>query len=176
MTALADVLALYERWGGERYDEDVAQLDHALQTAAHARSAGASDDLVAAALLHDVGHLLYLADIATGPHEQTGTAYLAGLLPPAVLAPIALHVPAKRYLCALEPDYEAALSAGSARSLHSQGGPMTPAEVTAFEAMPAWADGVALRRWDDAGKVEGADVADLASYEPLLRALVCSGS
>ena len=36
MTELADVLALYERWGSERYDEDVAQLDHALQTAARA--------------------------------------------------------------------------------------------------------------------------------------------
>ena len=49
--------------GGARdhYDEDLSQLDHALQTAALAVAADASDALVAAALLHDVGHLLELA-------------------------------------------------------------------------------------------------------------------
>jgi len=176
VTQLADVLALYEKWGSERYDEEVAQLDHALQTAAHASASGASNELVVAALLHDVGHLLYLAGKAVGPHEQTGTAFLDGLFPPAVLAPIALHVPAKRYLCAIEPAYEATLSAGSTNSLRRQGGPMTPEEVTAFEAVPGWTEGVALRRWDDAGKVDGADVPDLGSYETLLRALTCSES
>jgi len=176
MTELDDVLALYDRWGSERYDEEVAQLDHALQTAARATSAGASDGLVAAALLHDVGHLLYLAGIATGPHEQTGTEFLTGLFPTSVLSPIALHVPAKRYLCAVEPDYEAMLSDGSTSSLRRQGGPMAPGDIADFEAVPRWSDGVALRRWDDAGKVENADVPDLASYEPLLRALVCSES
>ena len=176
MTQLADVFALYEQWGSERYDEEVAQLDHALQTAAHARVAGASDALVAAALLHDVGHLLYLAGEPAGRHEQTGPAFLDGLFPAAVLTPIVLHVPAKRYLCATEPDYEAGLSAGSTNSLRRQGGPMTPDEVAAFEATPGWADGVALRRWDDAGKVDGAAVADLRSYEPLLLSLACSGS
>ena len=175
MTQLADVFALYEQWGSERYDEEVAQLDHALQTAAHANAAGASDELVAAALLHDVGHLLFLAGNAVGAHEQVGTAYLDGLFPAAVLTPIALHVPAKRYLCAVEPDYQAGLSTGSSNSLRRQGGPMTPDEVTAFEATTGFTDGVALRRWDDAGKVDGAAVAELASYEPLLRAL-CSES
>jgi predicted HD phosphohydrolase len=176
VTELADVLPLYERWGAEHYDEEVAQLDHALQAAARATEAGASEELVAAALLHDVGHLLFVAGTATGPHEDTGPAFLAGLFPHAVLAPIALHVSAKRYLCAVEPDYHAGLSSGSVRSLQRQGGPMTAAEVAAFEATPGWADGVALRRWDDAGKVDGATVAGLSSYEPLLRALVCSAS
>jgi phosphonate degradation associated HDIG domain protein len=170
------VLALYDEWGSEHYDEDVAQLDHALQTAAWATRAGASDELIAAALLHDVGHLLFLAGDATGPHEDTGPTFLVALFPPAVLAPIALHVPAKRYLCAVEPDYLAGLSVGSVRSLQTQGGPMTSAEAAAFEATPGWADAVALRRWDDAGKVDGATVADLASYEPLLQSLACSAS
>ena len=176
MTEVADVFVLYDEWGSERYDEEVAQLDHALQTAAWATEVGAPDELRAAALLHDVGHLLFLAGDASGPHEETGAAFLAELFPPAVLAPIALHVPAKRYLCAVEPDYHAGLSAGSVRSLERQGGPMTPDEMARFEATAGWADAVALRRWDDAGKVDGATVADLASYEPLLRALSCSGS
>ena len=176
MTGLGRVLALYEAWGSQPYDEEVAQLDHALQTAAHARSAGASEPLVAAALLHDVGHLLHLAGLASGPHERTGPAFLCPLFPALVVAPIALHVPAKRYLCAVEDDYAAGLSAGSTRSLGRQGGPMSPEEVAAFEATPGWADGVALRRWDDAGKIPDATVADLSSYEPLLGALACSAS
>ena len=184
MTQLGDVLALYERWGGERYDEELAQLDHALQTAGRARSAGASDELVAAALLHDVGHLLFLAGEARGPHEATGPAFLADLFPQSVLAPIALHVQAKRFLCAVEPTYHNTLSAGSAASLARQGGAMTSGEVVTFESVTGWSDAVALRRWDDVGKDIGravgdageAGVAELASYEPLLRSLVCSAS
>ncbi|MGH9112917.1 MAG: metal-dependent phosphohydrolase, partial [Acidimicrobiales bacterium] len=79
MTAVDEVLELYDRWGGARYDEDVAQLDHALQTAALAASAGATDAVVAAALLHDAGHLLALRGDPVGPHERTGPAFLAAL-------------------------------------------------------------------------------------------------
>jgi [1-hydroxy-2-(trimethylamino)ethyl]phosphonate dioxygenase len=176
VTTVDEVLALYDRWGAEHYDEEVGQLDHALQTAALAAADGAADPLVAAALLHDAGHLLELSGGPAGPHERTAPAFLAPLFPPAATAPIALHVAAKRYLCAIEPEYHAALSAGSQRSLRRQGGPMAAGERAAFEATPGWADAVALRRWDDGGKVEGASVPGLASYEPLLRSLVCSAS
>lgn len=177
---LAEVLELYATWATERYDEEVSQLDHALQTAAHARAAGASDALVAAALLHDVGHLLELrsggradgqVEVDLG-HEGRGARYLGALLPPAVTGPIALHVAAKRYRCAVDPGYAATLSAGSVRSLARQGGPMGPDEVARFEAHPAHADAVALRSWDDAGKVEGLEVAPLEAYRPLLEGLV----
>jgi phosphonate degradation associated HDIG domain protein len=176
VTTVDDVLELYDRWGASRYDEDVAQLDHALQTAALAAAAGATDAVVAAALLHDVGHLLALRGDRVGPHERAGPEFLAALFPPAVTDPVALHVAAKRYLCAVEPNYPAVLSAGSTRSLRRQGGPMSAGEVTAFEAQAGWADAVTLRRWDDGGKVDGIDVPGLASYEPLLRSLACSGS
>src|SRR3954464_5709275 len=98
-----ELMALYERWGSDHYDEEVSQLDHALQTAALATQAGAPDALVAAALLHDVGHLLELEAGPVDPmargdlrHESTGVAHLAPTFPPAVTAPIALHVRAKR--------------------------------------------------------------------------------
>jgi [1-hydroxy-2-(trimethylamino)ethyl]phosphonate dioxygenase len=165
VTTVAELLDLYERWGAEHYDEEVGQLDHALQTAALAASGGAAEPLVAAALLHDAGHLLALSGGPAGPHERTGSAFLAELFPAA-----------KRYLCAVEPDYHVGLSAGSQRSLRRQGGPMATGELAAFRATPRWADAVALRRWDDAGKVDGAAVSGLASYEPLLRSLACSGS
>lgn len=176
--SLDDVIDLYERWGTSRYDEEVLQLEHALQTAALARAAGAADPLVAAALLHDVGHLLDLADgdghrdrTTDQRHEARGSAWLAGLFPPAVTAPVALHVRAKRYLVTVDPEYAAALSPGSTASLVRQGGPLEPAEVAAFEANPGWADAVALRRWDDEAKVDGLAVAELASYRPLLESV-----
>jgi predicted HD phosphohydrolase len=176
VTTVDAVLDLYDRWGAEHYDEEVGQLDHALQTAALAAADGAAGPLVAAALLHDVGHLLEMSGGPAGPHERTAPAFLARLFPASVTAPIALHVGAKRYLCAVEPGYHPGLSAASQRSLRRQGGPLAAGELAAFEAQPGWADAVALRRWDDSGKVDGASVPGLASYEPLLRSLVCSAS
>lgn len=174
-----EVLELYEAWGPLRYDEEITQLDHALQTAALARAAGAADALVAAALLHDVGHLLELRDGGRGDgqvavdlgHEGRGARYLGALFPASVTGPIALHVAAKRYRCAVDPGYLATLSAGSTRSLARQGGPMGPDEVARFEAHPAHADAVALRGWDDEGKVEDLVVAPLDEHAALLRSL-----
>lgn len=175
---LDEVLALYERWGGQRYDEDLSQLAHALQTAALAGADGAPGALVAAALLHDVGHLLELADggaprapAADLRHEGKGARYLSGIFPPAVTRPIALHVRAKRYRVAVDPTYAVVLSAGSVASLARQGGPLSSHEVAAFEASPGWAEAVTLRGWDDRGKVDGLEVPDLASYRPLLESL-----
>jgi predicted HD phosphohydrolase len=175
-----DVLALFSDWGSDPYDEEVSQLDHALQTAALARGDGAADDLVAAALLHDVGHLLELrdggradgrVDIDLG-HEATGTRWLAALYPPTVTAPIALHVAAKRYRCAVDPAYTGALSAGSTASLARQGGPMAADEIARFEAHPTHGDAVRLRGWDDGGKVTQAlAVPGLDAYRPLLHRL-----
>lgn len=174
-TSIDEVLALYRRWGTELYDEELRQLDHALQTAALAMAAHAEGPLVVAALLHDVGHLLDLADgegtrsrSADMRHEARGSAYLAGLFPPSVTAPIALHVRAKRYLVTVDPGYRKLLSPGSTASLVRQGGGLNPVEVATFETNPGWEDAVALRRWDDQGKVDGLDVPTLDSYRPLL--------
>jgi phosphonate degradation associated HDIG domain protein len=175
-----EVLALFERWGPQRYDEEVTQLEHALQTAALAQAADADDALVAAALLHDVGHLLEMADgglrATDGDlrHEARGSAYLASLFPPAVTAPIALHVRAKRYRCAIDPAYAGALSAGSTASLVRQGGPMAADEVATFAALPGGDAAVALREWDDQGKVLDLDVGTLDQHRPRLERLARS--
>lgn len=177
MTTVAAVCDLYARCGGERYDEEVTQTDHALQCAALARRDGADDALVAAALLHDVGHLLDLdrggahAPGVDRRHEVVGVEYLATVFPAEVTDPVLLHVEAKRYLCATEPAYAAGLSAGSQRSLAVQGGPMTAAEAAAFLGRPGAAAAIRLRRWDDAGKVVGLDRPAFATYRPLLEAL-----
>ncbi|MFN8021745.1 MAG: HD domain-containing protein [Acidimicrobiales bacterium] len=179
-----DVVAVLERWGQVFYDDRVTQLDHARQCASLAERAGAADELVAAALLHDIGHLLELersqgtiGDLGVDRwHEQIAAEALAPLFDEAVLAPVRLHVEAKRYLCSVDPGYLAILSEGSIRSLATQGGPMAADEVVAFERLAGHAEAAELRRWDDAGKVEGLDVAPLEHFVPLLRRVARRGA
>ena len=66
--------------------------------------------------------------------------------------PVRLHVAAKRYLCAVEPDYFGKLSADSVRSLGLQGGPMSADEISDFRRNPMHAEAVRLRRYDEAAK------------------------
>jgi phosphonate degradation associated HDIG domain protein len=175
--SIEEIMELFDLWGTDHYDEDVTQLDHALQCAAHARAAGATDSLVAACLLHDIGHLIDLEAGGTverpisDRHEEVGAASLATLFPPPVTAPIALHVRAKRYLAASEHGYIDALSEGSRSSLERQGGPMDVAEMQAFEQNPGFGDACSLRRWDDLGKVDGVSVETLDTYLELLERL-----
>lgn len=175
---LDEVIALFDRWADDPYDEEITQREHAEQCAALAVADGAAPSLVAAALLHDVGHLLSLDGGADGPdasndlgHEGVGAAFLAGVFGPEVTAPISLHVRAKRYRCAVDPAYEAGLSSGSRHSLMLQGGPAHPGEVERFESNPGFADAVVLRSWDDGGKVDGLEVRPFADYLPMLRSL-----
>jgi phosphonate degradation associated HDIG domain protein len=175
--SVGQISALYRLWGPDRYDEEITQLDHSLQCAAHACAAGAPPALIVAALLHDIGHLLDLeaggsvAEPISAHHEDVGAAALAGLFPPTITAPIALHVRAKRYLAATEPDYLDALSKGSVASLARQGGPMSAHEALAFERNPGFADACTLRRWDDLGKVDGLAVEPFETYLDLLNEL-----
>jgi len=134
--------------------EAVTQLQHAEQCAALAATDGASDALVLAAFLHDVGHLL--SDGRTGGtddrHEASGEVLVRRLLGDSVAGPIRLHVAAKRHLCATDPRYTQGLSRTSIASLAAQGGPFAPAESRAFLAERYASDALALRRWDDLAK------------------------
>ena len=178
-----DVLELFNaRGGGAYHGEAVTQREHALQAAALAESEGATDALIVAALLHDVGHLLsgFAEDGADAGlddrHEYAGASWLAEHFGPEVVEPIRLHVDAKRYLCATDPAYERGLSAASMASLALQGGPMTAAEAARFEANPRSADALRLRRWDDAAKVPGLFVPDLDHYEGRVAAVLRRGA
>ena len=176
MNPLDDLFALYASPAARRiYDEDVTELDHALQAAALAHSDGAADHLVAAALLHDVGHLVSDDNVSLDDdlahdfrHERVGARYLTRWFGPDVTAPVALHVAAKRYLCAVEPGYLDGLSPSSTRSLRLQGGPMSHDEVEAFERRPHHREATLVRRWDDRAKVGDLAVADLDAYRELL--------
>ena len=175
----ATVIDLFATHGSSEYGgENVTQEEHALQCAELAAADGAPATLIAAALLHDIGHLLH--DLpADAPergiddlHEALGGRWLESRFVPAVTEPVRLHVAAKRYLCATEPAYEAALSEPSRVSLGLQGGPFTPDEVAAFEMNPFWRDALRLRRWDDTGKVDGLETRLVADFADVLDACV----
>jgi gamma-butyrobetaine dioxygenase len=167
-----------DKGNGAYFGEAVTETQHALQCAYLAVLAGSAPELVAAALLHDVGHLLHglPEDIAErdfdGRHEEAGAEWLARYFGPLVVSPVRLHVAAKRYLCAIEPSYYAALSQASLRSLHLQGGPMSSDEMRRFEKEPWFRSAVAVRRWDDAAKVRDLVVPDLEHYRHCLEAVM----
>lgn len=171
MLTLSDIEALFARRGGEQYTgEPVTQLEHALQCAALAEGEGADDELVTAALLHDLGHLVH--DHGATPtlrgvddrHQFVALPLLKGLFSARVLGAIGGHVDAKRWLCATRPGYFDALSDDSKRSLALQGGIFSEAEAAAFIARPGAADAVRLRIWDDLAKAEGAATPPLRHY------------
>jgi predicted HD phosphohydrolase len=144
--------------GHERYaGEPVSQMAHALGTAWLAWQAKASQPLIAAAFLHDCGHLLSglpgtpSAQGVDDAHELLASSVLSAWLNPAVTEPIRLHVAAKRALVC-DSNYSAHLSDDSKRSLVLQGGPFNAEQLDAFHTEPYSQNALRLRSWDDAAK------------------------
>ena len=174
------IISLLETRGQAMYGgESVSQLAHALQCAHLAELAGESPETVAAALLHDLGHLIARDEDALADdidhlddlHQYAALPFLRPVFSEAVLAPIRLHVDAKRYLCAIEPGYWERLSSESKRSLELQGGVFTSVEMEAFEQQPHAHEAARLRRYDDLAKTPGRATPDLAHYRALLQAV-----
>ena len=168
---------LRERGHSEYGGEPVTQLEHALQSAFCAEQESASAELIAAALLHDIGHLLHaLPDDAPDDgfddvHEELGYRYLTQIFPDAVTEPVRLHVPAKRYLCGKSESYLTQLSPPSVLSLKLQGGPMSAEEIAAFQENPFLDDALRLRRWDNEAKIPNLRTPPLDHYAAILRGI-----
>ena len=171
MTTIEQIFELFESKGKEAYrGEPVSQAAHALQAAFFAGQEQAPNTLVAAALLHDVGHLL---PDHGGQHEIAGEQFLLNAFGPAVSEPVRLHVDAKRYLCFSDPEYLDALSPASVQSLALQGGPLTAEQAAQFQANLYHNEAIRLRLWDDQAKLPGLNVPGLEYYRGVLeRALL----
>jgi phosphonate degradation associated HDIG domain protein len=172
---VAKIADIFARRGAEAYlGEAVTMAEHMLQTATLALASGASDALIAAALLHDIGHFTsefgtYSPDDTVDRHHDAASAaLLAPHFPPRVVEPVRLHVAAKRYLCAIEQAYHDSLSVASKHSLSLQGGPMSLNELADFRQLPFFDEAVQIRRWDDAGKVAGMRTLTFDDFRPVL--------
>jgi gamma-butyrobetaine dioxygenase len=174
---------LFAGEGAQDYlGEPVSVAVHMRQAGALAEAAGAPPEQVAAALLHDVGHICGAAvsgrELMAGHdnrHGDAGAAWLAQWFGPEVTEPVRLHVAAKRYLCAVEPGYFGKLSEASVYTLSVQGGPMDRAEADIFATLPHAAAAVAVRRWDEAAKDPDATTPEFGHFRDLLTGLIAGG-
>ena len=156
--------------------EPIDQLTHALQCAALAEATGAEDQLVVAALLHDIGRSRPVARAFAGlPHEVAGERFCRPRFGERVAWLVGQHVPAKRYLVAVDPTYHDGLSEESVVTLEHQGGPMDAAEVAAFERHPDHAEAAALRRFDDLAKDPEAPTPPLEHFRTHLETVWVDG-
>lgn len=177
---IVDFLAdIFERRGGEEYlGEPVTMAEHMLQGATFAEDAGHREEIIVAALLHDIGHFtsefgtFSMQDTEDRYHEEAGAQVLEAFFPALITDCVRYHVAAKRYLCATRPEYFARLSEASVHSLNLQGGPMSDAEIAEFEQLPNLADIVTVRYLDDAGKRPDMQTPGFAHFAPMVQRVV----
>jgi predicted HD phosphohydrolase len=167
-TAYQQVTGSFDEAAKIRYGESgVTELEHALQSAELADHAGADDELVFAAMLHDVGRYAVpqelvsdtlqevdIADNALG-HGEQGAQLMANMLPARSLFCIRYHAESKLYLCQTNPNYRAKLAGASVKTLAVQSTDYYQARLDELSAHRWWQDAIRVRVWDDAAKVRG---------------------
>lgn len=173
---LADI---FERRGSEAYlGEPVTMAQHMLQGATMAETQGLPEDVIVAALLHDIGHFTsefgtyHPDDTEDRHHEDAGAEVLSDFFPSVVIDCVKYHVAAKRYLCATRPDYFDRLSGASVHTLSLQGGPMDADEVAAFEANPNLKKIIQVRYLDEAGKRPDMETPSFSHFAPMVQRVV----
>ena len=172
---VSKLLHLLEKKGSNiQYgNENVTQLEHALQCAELAEKNNFSKEIITAALLHDIGHLLYedkdpIHQGIDGYHENLGADFLSSYFGEEVTLPIRAHVDSKRYLSVSEDGYYDLLSEASKESLAVQGGPFTKEEAEAFINKPHMKEAVELRRFDDQAKILNKSTPNLEHFRHYL--------
>ncbi|GAB3273482.1 HD domain-containing protein [Larkinella harenae] len=182
---ISEITELFEKHGGnDYYGEPVSQLEHMVQSAMLAERAGADDETIIAAFLHDIGHLLpselaedHMDDYGRIDHEKLGADWLRERgFSEKVAQLIEHHVNAKRYLTYKNPAYFNKLSEASLKTLEFQGGPMTPEEAQEFEQNPYFRGILQVRGWDELAKETDIALAPAHQYLDLCRSYLESRS
>ncbi|RCR69468.1 phosphonate degradation HD-domain oxygenase [Larkinella punicea] len=170
---ITEITELFDQHGSDDYyGEPVSQLEHMLQSAMLAERAGADDETIIAAFLHDIGHLLpsdlaedHMDDYGRVDHEKLGADWLRERgFSEKVAQLIEHHVNAKRYLTYKNPAYFNKLSEASLKTLEFQGGPMSAEEAQAFEANPYFRGILQVRGWDELAKETEVEMPPVGQY------------
>ena len=179
-TIVAVLGDIFARRGAEAYlGEAVTMSEHMLQSAVFAGRENPGEELIAAALLHDIGHFTnefgddYVEQGIDNLHDEAGARVLEGFFPPVVVACVKLHVAAKRYLCADRQELFHQALRGLRRDSETAGRTHVGRGSSGLrEASPGSRKPCAFDRWDEAGKVSGMPTPAFADFAPLLQGVV----
>jgi len=172
-----EIINLYKHFGKSDYiGEKVSQIQHMTQCAMLAENEGYDDEVILAAFLHDIGHLLEnkmpvnrMNDFGVVDHERIGYEYLLRCgFSSRIAKSVEAHVSAKRYLTYKFPDYYDQLSEASKATLEFQGGKMNESEALEFEQNDDYLLFVAIRKWDDLAKNPELPTPSLDKYADLI--------
>jgi putative nucleotidyltransferase with HDIG domain len=162
MDKINNVFSLYQKYGDKGYiGEDITQLEHAMQAALLAEKENCDSDVVLAAFLHDIGHLLafenknleLMGDLGVLKHEDVGADYLQKLgFSNKICELVRNHILTKRYLITIDKNYFNNLSDASKKTFQYQGGMCTIKEILEFEQDEHFLLNIKLREWDDKAK------------------------
>jgi len=177
---ITEIIDLLVHKGESQYSgEAITQLQHALQCAHLAETAHETPQMITASLLHDIGHLITqefsqeheTSKLQDDLHQYIALPFLRPLFSEDVLAPIRLHVDAKRYLCFEDSSYWEALSPTSKHTLELQGGVFSSEAAQIYIQQPFAQDAVRLRRYDDLAKVPHVQTPPLSHYRKIAESL-----
>jgi 2-amino-1-hydroxyethylphosphonate dioxygenase (glycine-forming) len=169
-----EILSIFRKHGHIEYGERCSMLSHSVQAGLLAKAKDYNVELIAAAFLHDIGHLAPLEFADSAPvttmgsygldaHDHWGEDYLRSKgFSDRIIATVRNHVAAKRYLCFADDTYYQQLSNASQETLRYQGGPMSIEEAQTFEADPFFEDSILIRKIDDEAKEVNFEVSETA--------------
>lgn len=165
--AFDEVVESYLKYGTGKYmiQEEITQINHALQSAYLANLAGAPEEMVIALLLHDVGQIADVnyvgnTDYLHPHHAELGGAWLKYHgFPKKVYTYVRDHAIAKITLCMDVPIYYEQLSEASKISFHFQKEKYEEPEfahrIQEFRDHPCFQEFQTARMCDDMAKIVG---------------------
>lgn len=164
------IIELFQYRGDSNYiGEQLSQKEHMIGAAMIAEKLGFDNNIIVAALLHDIGHLLFenepMGDLGVKDHEIIGSKFIRNLGFNNTVCDLVLnHVNAKRYLCSVDKNYFNNLSEASKQTLNYQGGIMNEKEISSFKSSPNFEMYLNLRRVDELAKDKNMNIVDIEYF------------